>query len=95
MERECRTCMWLYHMVTYNPTAPCSTCLDHDKWQTTKKTHYDEIRAMNIEELAEWLDGNFRRADWCDQSKFPNGDCMEVPCLGCIINWLKQEVSDG
>lgn len=47
--------MWLYHMVTYNPTAPCSECLDYNKWQTTKKTHYDEIRTMSMEEIENWF----------------------------------------
>ena len=60
----------------------------------TKPSNADRIRAMSDEELAEWLDGGFRHADWCDISKFPNGDCMEVPCLGCIIDWLKQEDED-
>ena len=57
-------------------------------------TNADRIRAMTDEELAEWLDGGFRHADWCDISNFPNSDCMEFPCLGCIIDWLKQEVED-
>lgn len=47
--------MWLYHMVTYNPTAPCSECHDHDKWQTTKRSNADRIRAMTDEELAHLL----------------------------------------
>ena len=58
MERGCRNCMWLYHMVSHNPAAPCSECLDCNKWQTTKKTHYDEIRAMSDEELATFLVNN-------------------------------------
>lgn len=59
MERECRNCLWLYHMVTYNPTAPCSECLDHDKWQTTNPSNADRIRSMTDEELAEWLEDRF------------------------------------
>ena len=55
MERGCRNCMWLYHMVTYIPTAPCSECLDHDKWQTTKTTRADRIRSKSDEELAEFI----------------------------------------
>lgn len=68
-----------------------STCYGYEKGNPTNA---DRIRAMTDEELAEWLDGSFRRADWCDISKFPNDDCMEVPCLGCIIDWLKQEASE-
>lgn len=55
----------------------------------------DAIRAMTDEELAEFFHNNFRDAAWCDTSKFPENDCMEVPCLGCILDWLRQEESDG
>lgn len=60
-----------------------------------KKTNADRIRAMTDEELAEFFHSNFRDAAWCDTSKFPENDCMEVPCLGCILDWLRQEESDG
>lgn len=55
MERGCRNCMWLYHMVTHNPTAPCSECLDYNKWQTTKQTNYDRLVKKSPKELAGWL----------------------------------------
>ena len=54
-------------------------------------TNADRIRNMTDEELAAYMDGSFRNADWCDQSKFPGGDCMEAPCIDCIIDLLKQE----
>ena len=57
MDKGCRNCRWLYHMVTYNPTAPCSECVDHDKWSTMKQTNADRIRNMTDEELADYLDG--------------------------------------
>lgn len=61
------------------------------KYEQKTMTNGDRIRSMSDEELAAWIDGSFKCADWCDTSKFPNGDCMEVPCLGCIIDWLRQE----
>lgn len=95
MEKGCRNCMWLYHMVTYNPTAPCSECLDYNKWQTTKKTHYDKIRAMSMEEIAEIMVSD------CPPN-YPHDDCREykkwdgnLDCQQCWLNWLKQEVEEG
>ena len=58
-------------------------------------TNYSQVTRKSPEELAEWLDGTFRAAEWCDISKFPNEDCMEVPCYGCILEWLKREATDG
>ena len=82
MERGCRNCMWLYHMVTYNPTAPCSECLDHDKWQTSKRTNADRIRAMTDEELAEWL---------CDIAGWlPMYEGKMHP----ILDWLREEATE-
>ena len=83
MDRGCRNCMWLYHMVTYNPTAPCSECLDYNKWQTTKTTHYDEIRAMSIEEIENWFWWMHKEMMWYTDSRV------------FLHDWLRQEVSDG
>ena len=58
-------------------------------------TNYSQVTRKSPEELAEWLDGTFRAAEWCDISKFPNEDCTEVPCYGCILEWLKREATDG
>ncbi len=72
-------------------------CAEHEDcglFKPKPQTNADRIRSMTDEELAEWLDGGFRDADWCDISKFSNYDCMEVPCFGCIIDWLKQEVKE-
>ena len=83
MERGCRNCIWLYCMVTHNPTAPCSECLDYNKWQTTKTTHYDEIRAMSIEEIENWF-------WWMHKEMMRYTDSRVF-----FHDWLRQEVSDG
>lgn len=91
MERGCRNCMWLYHMVTYNPTAPCSECLDYDKWQTAQRTNADRFRAMTDEELAELFEmiphsGNPR-------TYTIDGFCLDdgLRTKWQWLNWLKQE----
>ena len=62
------------------------------------KTQGDSIRAMSDEELAEWID-EFWSAAWCPdeppvdpetkQCLLHDGDCRL-----CILDWLRQEVSD-
>ena len=84
--------MWLYHMVTYNPTAPCSECLDYDKWQTAKRTNADRIRAKTDEELAEWI------AEYTDclcGIHKPGCSKTKGTCVATWLDWLKQEVDDG
>lgn len=94
MERGCRNCMWLYHMVTYNPTAPCSECIDHDKWHTTKSTNADRIRTMTDEELAEflWSIG----ASPFNGAVYINGKPIFSTADGNKwLDWLRQEAEDG
>lgn len=83
--------MWLYHMVTYNPTAPCSECLDYDKWQTAKRTNADRIRAMGDVELAEMMAhgncGYCKIHDYCFSQK-------GIDCDEAWLGWLKQEVTE-
>ena len=89
--RMCKNCMWVYHMVAHNPIAPCENCKDYDKWQTMKQTNADRIRAMNDEELAEFLDrwalGDIDYSKtFCDLCK-GQFDCHD----DCLMDWLKQE----
>lgn len=93
MERGCRNCMWLYHMVTYNPTAPCSECLDYDKWQTAKRTNADRIRAMTDEGLVKWIESLEPAA--CPYRDDHGDDCRFTHCADCWLDWLKQEANDG
>lgn len=97
MERGCRNCMWLYHMVTYNPTAPCSECLDHSKWRTTKPTNADRIRVMTDEELAEYLDAVCKSAYDEGYTK-ENGEPLMSPYPSTAsewLDWLKEECANG
>ena len=97
--KMCKTCMWVYHMVSRNPTAPCEDCKDYDKWQTTKQTNADRIRSMSDEKLAHFID-EFWSAPWCpDEPPIDSEtkECMmhEGECELCILDWLKQEADDG
>ena len=73
--------MWVYHMVAHNPTAPCEDCKDYDKWQTTKPTNADRIRAMTDEELVFFfwgtVDGSGKTVEqwreWLKQERDENG----------------------
>ena len=79
--RMCKNCMWVYHMVAHNPTAPCEDCKDYDKWQTTKPTNADRIRAMTDEELVFFfwgtVDGSGKTVEqwreWLKQERDENG----------------------
>lgn len=92
MDKGCRNCLWLYHMVTHNPTAPCSECVDYDKWSTMKQTNGDRIRSMTDEELSEYLWNRdvgilneFKRT-FGITCKYDSNKCKED-----IYHWLKQE----
>jgi len=75
----------------------CSCCGDKSKCdfypsvrEEGKKpvTNYDRVRAMSVEEMAEFL------AEYRCVYKAPN--CREANCEKCWLDWLKQEVStDG
>lgn len=88
---------------SHEPDKPCGDCwvygegnepskfVETENRQTTKKTHYDEIRAMSIEELAEWI-------EQLESPKCPCDDwfyrCEKWNCNGCWLNWLKQEAKE-
>ena len=60
-------------------------------------THYDEICAMNVDELADFIAApHFANPPWCSGSS----ECRHifedpVPCHDCVLDWLKQEATDG
>ena len=62
-------------------------------------TNGDLIRAMNNEELAEWI-SNGVSSDSCDYCEFNNGYCDGAPCRGMeeeevIAGWLKQPAEES
>lgn len=56
-----------------------------------KPTNADRIRAMTDEELAEFI-GDDPMHDIC-----PNNchEDLDRPCKVCVLDWLKQEATDG
>jgi len=53
-------------------------------------TNADYIRSMSDEELANWLDWEFGKAQWCDPDRIGTDDCSDIDCTGCVAYWLKQ-----
>lgn len=54
-------------------------------------THFDQIKAMTAEELAEWKsDPN----QLCPPEYRTRGCTYEKTCYECWLDWLKQEVED-
>lgn len=67
----------------------CDFYEDKRKKATPKQTHYDEIRAMSIEELAEWIAHpkfSYCQHDICDG---------ETDCAECALVWMKLEAEEG
>lgn len=72
-------------------------CMEYEEcglFKQKPKTHYDEIRAMSIEELADM----FSILSCCSEK---GQDCMKYSdgmggrnCYQCWLDWLKDEVSD-
>ena len=72
-------------------------CLTYRNFKPKPITHFDEIKAMSVEELAE-----FMNCGACPPGKDVSELCHDedggsVPdmCNLCWFNWLKQEASDG
>lgn len=54
------------------------------------KTHFDEIKAMSVEEMAEYIDKHFTEAMWCNS---PPDDCPpHGKCMTCLLDWLRSPV---
>lgn len=71
----------------------CFACDKGDQWEAKRhrspnkpKTNADRIRAMTDEELCELL------IKICHHPCIAkNGDCGQIECKDCWIEWLKQE----
>ena len=62
-------------------------CIDHKP-----VTQFDRIKAMSVEEMAEFICGIFDIQP--DDSKFINGDLIPMYDENEIRQWLEQEVSE-
>ena len=67
--------------------ATARECIDHKP-----VTQFDHIKAMTIEEMAEFICGIFDVQP--DDSKFINGDLIPMYDENEIRQWLEQEVSE-
>ena len=87
------------------PESLCSRCekssvclLNYDgvpcrEIRTVEPTRMDYLRAMTVREFAEWLDYEFRKAEWCDTDKLVNRECEDKDaCIECVAAWLIEEV---
>lgn len=55
------------------------------------RNHFEEIKAMGMEELAECLEEEITRNPHCK----PEKDCTnDDSCIPCWLEWLKEEVSE-
>lgn len=69
-------------------------------------THFEEIKQMNVDELANWINNQLNDLDddicfkMCEKStgnKFlcPHGEEVEiVHCKACVKKWFESEVED-
>lgn len=60
-----------------------------------KHTRADLIRAMNDDELAQFLEYEVMKWPCCRQDKpvdQETGECTEPDCRGCWLKWLKEVV---
>ena len=63
--------------------ADASRC---DYFEKKPITHFDEIKAMSVEELAEW-----RSNGQCPPDHYHGDyDCLNRSCKGCWLDWLRQ-----
>ena len=59
------------------------------------QTNADRIRAMGVEELAEWRSQKFYVPN-CAYMECPEHDGKDdFSCTDCWLAWLKEEVKDG
>lgn len=54
-------------------------------------TNADKIRQMSDEELAFLLD---RELMACANNECGSGSGTHIKCMNCLLDWLKQEVSE-
>lgn len=76
----------------YLEDSPCED-LERECKAFTPLRNADRIRSMTDEELAEWLDNEFGKCEWCDVDSLLEGECeARDDCKLCILDWMRQEV---
>ena len=71
-------------------------CEDYNPRNSKPLTHYDRLRAMSVEELADWLaEVLFHCSNTICDERCPMYKCCCDQPSDNIEDWLKQEVSDG
>ena len=58
-------------------------------------THFERIKAMSIEQMAEFLDSNYHTCDFCLNNMRNGGEGCSKGCVDGMIKYLKSEVQDG
>ena len=78
---DCESCK------NYDRTTVCSTCENDSDFEEVAMSNADKIRAMNDEELAEFLD------DMClVKTDFHCEECNNpLNCDVCYLDWLQSE----
>ncbi len=80
--------MTVYHGVAYCDSIPCSF-----KDELPKRTNYDKIKEMGVEELAEFLlgvnDACYLPCKWKDERCKHFG--TDKGCKDCFKEWLERE----
>ncbi len=60
--------------------------------EKTPRNHFEQIKSMSMEELAEFLEEEITRNPHCK----PEKDCTnDDSCIPCWLEWLKEEVHDS
>ena len=94
MQRNCCTCK-------HHTNCEMWDCYAGDpptRWEAADDyvpdTKADYIRAMSDDELANWIDYEFMRCDWCKPDRIGTDDCSDISCTNCIRNWLKEPAEE-
>ena len=78
-DREKRWCK------LFNRTMVCGCSYGEDK----PKNNFERLKAMGMEELAEFLEEEITRNPHCK----PEKDCTnDDSCIPCWLDWLKEEI---
>lgn len=87
MTESCDNCKWYEQGLN-----PCDWCSGASRWEPVepekKKTNFDNIKAMTVEKMAEFL---FIKVSPCPDQEHISRCGMFFGCEDCWVDWLKQE----